>query len=925
MAHATDSSSAHTIATKLSPPTPPVSLLPRRRLFTRLAHGTANGTTLVCAPAGSGKTALVASWLRSSAAVTWPVAWLSLDRRDDSRRVFWGGVLAALARADPGDAELAALRLPPRGRIDGLFTALVELLAARTRELMLVLDDLQELRDPAIEEDLTALLRHAPAALRLVLIARAEPSLGLQRLRVSGRLSEIRADDLAFDADEAQALLQRWGARLDAVDARELWRRSGGWAAGLVLPALALREHGGDAAAFVAGYGGHDRAVADFIRTELLAELSGDVRGFLLRTSVADSLPVALAVELGGRPDAAELLERLAHGNALVERDGRRDSYRYGPLFAGLLRSELAHTAPEELEELHGRAARWQRDAGDTRAAIVHGLAAGASQLVAELVAEQWPRLLLDGELALLDEAAEQLPPQQREAAPELLLARAAARAAAGDEGAAALLLAQSDAARQAHQAGGPARDSDASRAQPRPRPAGPARGHAIVELLLGRVRGEVDRTTRAGAILAAAARELARGGPRDDDAATADGLRVLALAQLGAVEVWRGRLETGEQRLEAALAAARERELDAVALLAQSHLALARALSGRLVCAADAAGEALALAQRRGWEGTPAAATAQATLAAVLLHWERLEEAEHVLVRAERSVRLLGEPPLRAFVALQRIALLAAAGAWDAAVAQLRAAQAELRTWPLSPPLRARFVAFEGLLRAARGEREAADLLLRGACEQKEEQQRRPEPAEALARLRLAAGEPLAACATVAPWLERTGLPRAVAVELWTTEAIAREALDDPAGACAALERALALAEPEGFRHELLAHAPAVRAPLRRAIRVGTAHRSFAGELLELLEQDGERPLTLPEPLSEREEAVLRCLPTMLSNREIAGELYVSVNTVKTHLKHIYRKLDAPDRRTAVRRARELRLLGPAHEQGASLAAPVG
>lgn len=906
MAHATDSSSAHTIATKLSPPSPPVSLLPRRRLFTRLAHGTANGTTLVCAPAGSGKTALVASWLRSSASVTWPVAWLSLDRRDDSRRVFWGGVLAALARADPDDAELVALRLPPRGRIDGVFTALVERLAARTRELVLVLDDLQELCDPAIEEDLTALLRHAQAALRLVLIARAEPSLGLQRLRVSGRLSEIRADDLAFDADEAQALLQRWGARLDAVDARELWRRSGGWAAGLVLPALALREQGGDAAAFVAGYGGHDRAVADFIRTELLAELSGDVRGFLLRTSVADRLPVALAVELGGRPDAAELLERLAHGNALVERDEHRDSYRYGPLFAGLLRSELAHTAPEELEELHGRAARWQRDAGDTRAAIVHGLAAGASKLVAELVAEQWPRLLLDGELALLDEVAEQLPPQQREAAPELLLARAAARAAAGDEGAAALLLAQAD---------------DAS--QPRPRPAGLARGHAIVELLLGRVRGEVDRTARAGAILTAAAREFTGGGPRDDDAATADGLRVLALAQLGAVEVWRGRLETGEQRLEAALAAARERELDAVALVAQSHLALTRALSGRLVCAADAAGEALALAQRRGWEGTPAAATAQATLAAVLLHWERLEEAEHVLVRAERSVRLLGEPPLRAFVALQRIALLAAAGAWDAAVAQLRAAQAELRTWPLSPPLRARFVAFEGLLRAARGEREAADLLLRGACEQ-EEEQRRPEPAEALARLRLAAGEPLAASATVAPWLERAGLPRAVAVELWTTEAIAREALDDPAGACAALERALALAEPEGFRHELLAHAPAVRAPLRRAIRVGTAHRSFAGELLELLEQDGERPLTLPEPLSEREEAVLRCLPTMMSNREIAGELYVSVNTVKTHLKHIYRKLDAPDRRTAVRRARELRLLGPAHEQAPPTVAPV-
>lgn len=890
MGRGSDSSSTATIATKLTPPTPPVPWLPRQRLFALLERGRRSGTTLVRAPAGSGKTALVASWLASGEPGC-PVAWLSLDARDDSRRAFWRAVLDALARALPGDAALAALRLPPRGRVDDLLTALVELLAARERELVLVLDDLHELRDPAIEEGLTALLRHRPAALRLVLIAREQPALGLQRLRVAGRLAEI-GGELAFSASEAQALLRRWGATLDAVDARELQRRCGGWAAGLVLAALALRDHA-DPTAFVAGYGGDDRAVADFIRAEQLAPLPGDVRRFLLRTAVAEQLPVALAVELSGRPDAAELLERLTRGNALVERVGP-DRYRYNPLLASLLRGDLAHVAPRELKPLHRRAAAHCRDADEARAAIAHGLAGDAPELVGELVAGQWPRLLLDGELALLDAVERQLPEATRRRWPELVLAAAAARAEAGDEHGAALLLTRADGALGA--LAGPPLERF-------------AQGRALVELLLGRVGGDVERTTRAGALLTVGARGRALASQAH--AATADALRVAALAQLGAVEVWCGQLETGERRLEAATAAARERELALVALLAQAQLALAALLAGRLVRAAERARAALTLAERRGLERTAAAATAQAVLAATLLHWERCDQAEHLLARAERTVRPLGERPLRAFVAQQRIELLIADGAWDAAVAHLRAAQAELGEWPLASQLRARFVAQEGLLRAARGEREAAAALLHGACAREP----RPEHSGALARLRLADGEPAQASAAVTPWLRGEDLPRAVAVELWATEAVAREALDDPDGACAAVERALALAEPDGFRHQLLAHAPAVRAPLRRAIAAGTAHRSFAGELLDALDCEEERPLPLPEPLSEREEAVLRCLPTMMSNREIAGELYVSVNTVKTHLKHIYRKLDAADRRAAVRRARELQLLGPGPE----------
>ncbi|MDO8202149.1 hypothetical protein Q7L73_28595, partial [Conexibacter sp. CPCC 205762] len=276
------------------------------------------------------------------------------------------------------------------------------------------------------------------------------------------------------------------------------------------------------------------------------------------------------------------------------------------------------------------------------------------------------------------------------------------------------------------------------------PAPADPrlARGRAVAELLLGRVGGDVERTARAGALLAA--------GARADASAIADDLRVAALAQLGAVEVWCGRLDPGERRLEAALAAARERELAPVALLAQAQLALAALLAGRLVLAAERARAALTAAERRGLERTAAAATAQTVLTATLLHWEQREEAERLLARAERTLRPLGERSPRALAAQQRIALLIADGAWDMAVALLRAAQAELAGWPLAPQLRARFVAQEGLLRAARGEREAAASLLRAACMREP----RPEHAAALARLRLASGEPAQASAAIAPWL---------------------------------------------------------------------------------------------------------------------------------------------------------------------------
>jgi LuxR family maltose regulon positive regulatory protein len=385
--------------------------------------------------------------------------------------------------------------------------------------------------------------------------------------------------------------------------------------------------------------------------------------------------------------------------------------------------------------------------------------------------------------------------------------------------------------------------------------------------------------------------------------------LRALALTNLGIAELWTGDLTDAERHLQSARGAAGEAGRDWLVLIAIAHLAMVAGLSADYTRATRLAREAIALAGTRGWERTWPTGTAQMALTVSALLAGRVGEAEVTLADAQAALSSTRERPLRACLSQLRSSVLAARGDHEAALAVLIDGQEQLGEWPLRATIKEHFVAREALLRAELGDRERAmSLLAEGDSFPL---------AVVLAEMELAAGDHTAARATLAEWrdeLERARTPSGV--RGWIVDALALDAVADHAGAAASLERALDRAEPNGLRSAILGFGRSLQPLLRRHARHGTAHGALVGEIVETLERQngtkGHHAELMIEPLSPREHAVLRYLPTMMSNQEIAAELFVSVNTVKTHLKSIYRKLDVQDRREAVRRARTLHLLAP-------------
>jgi LuxR family maltose regulon positive regulatory protein len=326
------------LATKLSVPRGPRAAVLRPRLLDRLDGGVQGPVTLVAAPAGAGKSALLSSWIAEERPPG-PVAWLSLDADDADRRRFWRGVLAALAEAT-GDEAVAALAV--------LASALADALAGARRPVVLVLDDFHEVID-AVHEDLERLVRLPPPALRLVIVTRADPPIGLGRLRLDGRLTEIRAADLNFTLDEAGELFGAMGTVLAPEDLATLWRRTEGWAAALRLAAVSLHQHP-DPRAFIEHFAGTDATISDYLVSEVLARQPPELSDFLLRTSIVDTLSAELADALTASTDGHAMLARLEYGGVLTTPlDERGTWHRYHPLFAELLRAELRAQLPGEV------------------------------------------------------------------------------------------------------------------------------------------------------------------------------------------------------------------------------------------------------------------------------------------------------------------------------------------------------------------------------------------------------------------------------------------------------------------------------------------------------------------------------------------------------------------------------------------------
>jgi LuxR family maltose regulon positive regulatory protein len=881
--------------TTLTLPVPRWAPVPRRRLYARLDEGVQGPLTLLAAPAGYGKTLLLSSWAAASRPPG-PVAWVTVDP-DDQAGGFWRAVLDALGRAGvatPG-GPLAGVDARPGGG-HGFVRALAGWLAELPGPVVLVLDDLHEATGGPVAAQLSHLLRHPPPQLRLVVATRADPPLPLQRLRVAGQLGEIREADLAFTLAEARALVGDQGVELSEGELETLWRRTEGWAAGLRLAALSLQDHPAPGR-FVDELAGDDRTIAGYLIEEVLAAQPPELRSFLLRTCLPDRLCGDLADALTGRGDGAQVLGRLEREHVFTSACGLdRTWYRYHPLFAELLRAELRHERPEEPPALYRRSAAWHAANGLPVEAVRHALAGGDVDQAAELVAAAWLPLLAGGRAASLRELLARLPPRRVRTSPEL-----AAVAAIG------------------HLALGELEEADAwlgSTAAARPRSprfaAGAGTAVEVARLLRARLVGDADEAVPAARRLLGPAPQAAPPGLDHPD-----GLRALATGLVGSALLWSGQLDAAAAHLEQARADAGRSGLDYIELDATAQLALLESFRGDLG-RADRLGRQAGEQGRRGdWPDGVPLACAELAVAVAAYHRDELAAAT---VALERATEAAGGDRLVLLVAATLAAWLAAgrpAADHAEALGRLDGAVRAARGRP--PWLLEAARATRARLLAAAGDDRAALAELGG-----DGRPRPPVEAVTLARLELAGGDPAAAVMTVAPFLDgpagRPAVPGAsLAIEAALVDAAANQELGDQAAAAGSLRRALDLAAPKGYRRAFVEAGLPVRMLLVDHLHRDPAHRDLAGALVERLRDSAvasprpARPApgaaVLMEPLSERERVVLRYLPSTLSAAEIAGELYVSLNTVKTHIKNIYRKLDTNRRWDAVRRARQLKL----------------
>ncbi|MGY1616746.1 LuxR C-terminal-related transcriptional regulator [Geodermatophilus sp. SYSU D00691] len=443
------------IATKLFAPTLGTRPVERPRLYDRLSRALDARITLVVAPAGWGKSTLVAQWLRGSGV---PSGWVSLDAADGDVARFWRYLLLAVQQADPRVGSAALRRLDAAGAdVDrDVLPLLVNELADSRGDLLVVLDDYHAVTSPAVHRSVAALLDHAPAALHLVICSRTDPPLPLSRARVAGALVEIRAEQLRFTAEEAARMLDRAaGTELSADEVERLVARTEGWAAGLQLAALRLADRADRQARvdFVDRFTGADRHIVDYVGEEVLDSLPPRTREFLLQTSVLPRLCAPLADAVTGRGDAVRLLDEIQRANLFLtalDEEGRW--FRYHQLFRDLLRYELQRSG-QAAPALHRRAAEWFRDHGDPGEAIGHAVAARDLGLAGALIAQGWRSEFNLGHLQTVQGWLDALPPAQVAGDPRLTVARVWLHMDRGrlDEAGAALAAAEHAAADDVH------------------------------------------------------------------------------------------------------------------------------------------------------------------------------------------------------------------------------------------------------------------------------------------------------------------------------------------------------------------------------------------------------------------------------------------------------------------------------------------
>src|SRR6266536_2814643 len=828
---------------KFAVPEPPRFTVTRTRLLEQLSRCVADPVTVVTGPAGSGKTEAVAGWVRAGHAGD-TVAWVTLDDGDSRPAVFWTYLVEGLRRAGLRLLPALADAVPPSAGDQAFLVRLAAELAGQPGTVTLVLDEVSS-------------------------------------------ISETRwADDLDFTEAEAADLLALHGIVLTPRGLASLLRHTEGWAAGLRLFAMALEGHA-DADSVLSTISGDDASIAEYFVREVLRVQPPDVREFLLKTSVLDTVTPELARLLTGRPDARRLLAGLARENVFVQVvTGQQATYRYHRLFRELLRAELVCDQPEWMPRLHRCAAGWLAAEGQTIEAVGHAMAAGDPDSAAAIAVDDYAVVRI-----LLGDGADRLVglfrdlPDDAVTAEGALMAAAVACATAGHDRAAQQL------ARAGELMAGIGPECGAA----------PSMSAAVLDGLLASVAHDRPRMLTA----AHTAQGLLAQVPAED-LDRYPGLRALVLSQTGAAQSWSGAIDAAVTTLTDAASAATASGCETLRLDCLQHLALLEAYRGRLRHAATLVGQAVEVGAQSDAAGGYRAPTAKVVLAWVAAEhydveggWRHLRAAEPLC-----GSRPAGLP--EAGFALVKARLLRARGEFRATLAVLQDVSGDaLPVW-----VEREIALSRARILTATGHPQDALAVVDGLSDQD-----RPDSAVVQAAALHASGDSDLAWQLSWAVVESADAAVPVVVNAWLTVATVAADRGDLREATDALRRALRLAEPETLRrcfHE-------VGAQLRRLMRDNQELADHRRALRSPVRPDSlhsGQPAAEPaepviaEKLSKRELEVLRHVEAMVPTEEIAGAMYVSVNTVKTHVRSILRKLSASRRTEAVRRARELGLI---------------
>ena len=896
------------LETKLHVPKGARGLVPRQRLRERLSAGPGSALTLISAPAGFGKTTLLTEWLAAVPGEGPAAGWLSLDEADNDPSLFWKYVVAALRSVAGKEVGVGALSLleSSQAPIDAVLTALINDLFAVSDDVILVLDDYHVIEAPEVHDGVVFLLEHLPPRMHVVIASRADPPFSLARWRGVGGLTEIRAADLRFTPEESATYLDGTvGGVLTAQDVATLDQRTEGWIAALQLAALSMQGRD-DLRSFIAGFAGDDRYIVDYLVEEVLQRQSEDVRQFLLQSSILDRLSGPLCDAVTGQANGGATLVTLERANLfLVPLDDRRRWYRYHHLFADVLRAHLLDEQADNVAVLHDRASGWFERNGEPAEAIRHALAAGDFDRAANLAELAIRSMAQARQEATMRGWLKVLPAEVVRVRPVLAVGFAGALLLAGEfEGVEGRLR---DAERwlsmtesEARAAGMVVADEAGFRSLP-----GTIEAYRAALALVG---GDVQSTVTH-------ARRALELSPAEDHLIRASAAGVLGLAYWAS-----GDLEAGFEAYSECVDGLRRVRHIADIFGCSIALADIRRTQGRLRDAMRIYEHAL---QANEPDRPVVRGTADMYVGMSELYRERddLETATELLGRSKELGEHLGMPQnrYRWLVAMARIR--EAEGDAGAAVELLDEAERAYVAdfFPNVRPvaaMRARSHLLQGELAEA-----LAWVRERGLSARDDLSYVREFEHVTLARVLLAlhrterSEESLQDAVRLLDRLlaeAESGGRTGTVIEILTLQALTHQTHGDMPAALASLGRAVSLAEPEGYVRIFVDEGAPMGSLLRRLASQGPAGR-YSRQILAISSTtDHDRPSKQPllDPLSERELDVLRLLGTDLSGPEIACELVVSLNTVRTHQKHIYAKLGVSNRRAAVRQGDQLKLL---------------